>query len=360
MNEYLTNRQIAFLLFGALVGYGTIGLPKVIAENAGTGGWIVLILSTLLAIIITYIITSLNSYHKNKTIFEYSKLLTGKFIGTFIILIYFLYFFMIFSIEIRIVTEKIKLAILPKTPLWATSLLFCLTTFYITIKRLRVIARICVLYGFIIILSLLLIHFFMFSQGHLINLRPFIGDGNISTYIKALPKVIVPFLGVEALVIVPFHSKNNKKVFKYTILMTAFIGILYILIAESCISVIGVAGIINYEDALIATIRRIDVEFLQFFRRLDGLFLIAWIMSIFCTISIFSYSSVFLLSKFIKNINFNLLAFFTIAVACIVARIPRTMEQVKKIFDYISYLGTIASVVIPTILLIITKVKKYE
>ena len=32
MNEHLTNRQIALLVFGGIVGYGVIGLPKNIAE----------------------------------------------------------------------------------------------------------------------------------------------------------------------------------------------------------------------------------------------------------------------------------------------------------------------------------------
>ncbi len=41
MKETLTNKQIAFVIFQIVVGYGIVGLPKKIAELGGTGGWII-------------------------------------------------------------------------------------------------------------------------------------------------------------------------------------------------------------------------------------------------------------------------------------------------------------------------------
>lgn len=38
MNDSLTNRQIAFVVFGVIVGYGVISLPKNVVETAGSGG----------------------------------------------------------------------------------------------------------------------------------------------------------------------------------------------------------------------------------------------------------------------------------------------------------------------------------
>lgn len=83
-------------------------------------------------------------------------------------------------------------------------------------------------------------------------------------------------------------------------------------------------------------------------------------MSIFCTISLEAYASTFLISKLFKNINFNHLALIVVLLSFFVGRIPKTVESVEQIIDYISYLGIVTAGFIPTILFLITKVKKYD
>lgn len=75
MKNYLNNRQISFYLFGIIVGYGFINLPKSIVENAGTGGWISILLSTIIVSIFTYIVTYLGLIFKGKTFYKYLKVL---------------------------------------------------------------------------------------------------------------------------------------------------------------------------------------------------------------------------------------------------------------------------------------------
>lgn len=360
MNESLTNRQIVFIIFGVLVGYGVMGLPKNVAENAGTGGWFTLIITTAITIFFTYIITYLGYVHKNKTIYEYSEILTGKIITYIFISIYIIYYFLVFSMVARISCETIKLTILVKTPLWVLCFIFLFTAYYALIKRLRVIARLCEVYGVIIITMATIMHLVMFTQGEIINMRPFFVIEDIPIYLKASIKLIFPFLGIEILTIIPFDKNNNKKIFKYTAFMVAFIGFLYILVAESCISVMGVDGIIYYNDALLATIRRIDIQSLQFIRRLDGIFLNLWIMTVFCTMTIWGYGATLLLSKLFNKIHFNLLSFIVVFIAYIISQIPATFEQVQKILEYMSYYGLVVMVIIPAILFYITKVKEYD
>ncbi|SHJ80651.1 GerAB/ArcD/ProY family transporter [Tepidibacter formicigenes] len=359
MNESLTNRQIAFVIFGVIVGYGIMSLPKNIAENIGTGAWIVLIGATGIAVIFTYVFTYLAYIHKNKTLCEYSEILTGKFISRLIVFIYTVEFFLFSSLVIRAASEVIKLNILLKTPIWSISLLFFIVIYYAVIKGLRVVGRICELYGFVIIIIMLFTHILLFTQGELINLKPFILPLSIKTYIKASVTTVIPLLGIEVIAFIPFDKNNNKKVFKYGILMTIFIGFLYILVVESCISVMGVDTIINYHNALLATIRRVDIEQLQFFRRLDGFVLLIWIMAVFTTATLFSYGTSFFASKCF-NVEFKIITPIVIILSFIVSLIPKTTMEVRNILDYIGYLAIINGGVIPLILLIITKVRRYD
>ncbi len=361
MNESLTNRQMAFIIFGIVVGYGILNLPKNVAENAGTGGWFTLLTATAITMIFTYMITYLGYVHKNKTIYEYSNILTGKYIASIFMIIYIIYYFMLFTMITRMASEAIKLTILINTPVWVLCLVFISVVYYAVIKRLEVIARICEIYGLIIIVGIIIIHLSMFTQGKLIKLEPFFVVENIQPYLKATLVTVFPFLGIEILTIISFNkNKNNKRIFKYTVFMVGFIGILYILIVESCISVMGVESIVYYKDTLFTTIRRIDLKSLQFLERIDGIFLTVWMMGIFCTISLEAYASIFLISKLFKHINFKFIASIVMVLSFIIAQIPRTVDEVEKIMNYISYLGIATAGFIPTILFLITKVKKYD
>jgi spore germination protein len=359
VNESLTNRQIAFLVFGTVVGYGILGLPKTITEKAGTGGWFTLIMALGVVITFTCTTTYLAYVHENKTLYDYSNILVGKYITIIFMIIYIMYFFIFVTMITRISSESIKLMILINTPVWALSLIFLSVAYYAVIKRLGVIARICEIYGFIIVIGALIIYVSMFTQGKLINLKPFFIPEQVGEYVKATVVTIVPFLGIEILTIIPIdRRKNDKKIFKYVVGIVTFIGILYILNVESCISVMGVDGIVYYEDALFATIRRIDIKSLEFLERIDGIFIVLWLMAIFCTITLGAYGSIFMISKLCKNIKFELLAFVVITIGFIVSQVPRSIDDVRIILEYLAYLGLVTSGLIPIILLVVTKVKK--
>lgn len=260
----------------------------------------------------------------------------------------------------RLSGEVIKLSVLIKTPVWALCFLFLLVTYYAVINRLKIIARLCEIYSILIIIAYLTVFFLISTQGHLVNIRPFSGSEDILTYFKATSVTITPFLGIALLTTIPFNKKTTHKIFMYAIIMMAFIGILYIFVVESCISVMSVAGIVYYKDSLIATIRRIDIKWLQFLRRLDGIFLITWIMAVYCTIITFAYGSTFLLSKYFRKIHFNLLAFIVLLLSFIVSQMPKTVNAAQNIITYSGYVSILTLGIIPSILLIITKVKKYD
>ena len=231
--------------------------------------------------------TFLGYVHKEKTIYDYSILLTGKYIGNILIFLYIVYFFSVFTITSRISNEVIKIALLSKTPVSALTLLLMLVCYYAITKKLKGIGRLCELYGMIIIIVGLIMHILMSTQGKLINIMPLVPPIGIIAYLKAIPTTIYALLiGVEVICLVPFHKEiNDKSIFRYVTFIIIYIGFLYIFIVESCISVLGPDNIIYYKDALMATIRRIDIPYLDFLSRLDGIYVM------FMDISYFHYDN---------------------------------------------------------------------
>ena len=361
MNQTITNRQIAMVIFGLVVGYGILGMSKNVVELAGTTGWLILLIATIITTIIVYIISYLGYVHANKTIYEYSNLLVGKKITAIFMIIYFVYYFLRSVFIIRIASEGIKQSILRNTPIWAISFGFYIIIYYAIIKGFRSIARLCEIFGILIIIASVLMIIAMFGQGDLINLRPFFIPLDINSFLKAIYVLVLPFVGIEILVIIPFDKKkNNKKVIKYVTLITLFIGLMYIGIVEASITVLGGDRIVMYKDSLLVAIRKIEVENLQFLKRLDGLFLIVWIMAIYTTSILEMYASVYFISKIIKKHNINKIAFVIVVIGFIISNWKFTVEEVERYITYATSLSLFTALLIPVILLIITKVKKYD
>ncbi len=360
MDENVTSKQVAFIIFGVLVGYGIVSLPKKMAEQAGTGGWISLLIATIISLLVTYIIIYLGYTFENKTLYEYSQILLGKTITYIIIWIYIVYFFGISSMVTRISCELIKQSILLRTPIWGLCLTMQVVVFYAIKKKLKVIARVCEIYGIVIAFAVLAIAILTFSQGQLINIRPLVDRHKTFTYFKALRRLILPFLGLEVITYIPLSRDNNKKVYIYSLMMVTFIGLLYIANGEACISVMGVKKIVYYKQALIATIRRIEVPYLEFLKRLDGIFLTSWIMAVYCTIVLFQYGAVIFTNKVFNKIRFDITALIIGLGALFFSQVPYSIMDVEKVLEYMDYLGFIVMIIIPIILFILMKVKRYD
>ncbi|GFP74424.1 GerAB/ArcD/ProY family transporter [Clostridium fungisolvens] len=360
MNKFLTNRQISVILFSVIVGYTVTSLPKNIAEKAGTASWLVLLIGTIIFIFITYIIIFLQNVYEGKTIYEYGQQLVGKFIAFIFLILYLVYFFTYFTMFIRGASESIKTNILAKTPLIYISIIFSIVIGYSLIKGINVIARACEIYVTIIILGYILIFFLLATQGQLVNIKPLFVASDIVKYFEAIPRTSLPFLGMEILLFIPISRSENKNIYRYTLLMIGFIGILYIYIVESVISVVGVELVVMLNSPVVSVLRGIDIPSLEFIRRVDGIYFIFRMMNLSCGISIWGYGIAFILNKIFRSVNYSFMVIIIIFISIIVSQIPNTTFMQELIIKYNSYLGIVLVFVIPVILFIITKVKKYD
>lgn len=360
MNKFLTNRQISVILYSVIVGYTVTSLPKNIAKKAGTASWLVLLIGTIIFIFITYIITFLQYVYEGKTIYEYGQQLVGKFLTHVFLILYLVYFFTYFTMFVRGASESIKATILVKTPIIYLCIIFLIVIGYALIKGINVIARACEIYVTIITLGYILIFFLLATQGQLVNIRPLFVASDIVKYFKAIPSTSLPFLGMEILLFIPISQSENKNIYRHTLVMIGLIGILYIYIVESVISVVGVELVVMLNSPVVSALKGIDIYSLEFIRRIDGIYFIFRLMNLSCGISIWGYGIIVILNRIFKSVNYNFMVIIIIFISIIVSQIPKTMFIIELIIKYNSYLGIVLAFVIPVILFIITKVKKYD
>ncbi|KOA18823.1 spore germination protein YndE [Clostridium homopropionicum DSM 5847] len=360
MNTPLTNRQIAFVVYCTMVGFGIINLPRDMAEAGGTGGWIPLVILTVVFMFNVYIISYLGYVNHGKTLIEYSEKLVGEFLTRIISIIYGIYFFMFFTFITRIYAETVRMTMLPRTPSWVITFVFFLLLYYSLSKGLNVIVRVCEMYGFINIVGNIFMSIIIFTQGEIINIRPLFVEEDLMLYLSGTSKLIFAFLGVELLFMIPFNKEKNSKIFKYTPAIVGITGAMYILIGESAISIGGIELVTLYKASVFNIIRGLDVSYLEIFRRLDGIYVVVWSLNIICSLSLWGYGVQQCINKGMNIKESKLVIALLVLAACIIAQIPESTNDVEKLLKYNGYLGYITSLSLPLILLIITKVKKYD
>ena len=358
MNETVTNRQMAFLLFGIMFGYGGLALPKILAEYTATGGWVSILIGALIALGLTINLVYLGLIHKNKTFYDYSKVLTGKYVSTVLVFFYIVFMFIMGSMINRLSAEIIKQTILLNTPTWVIIWAFLLVAYYAVVKDINTIARLGEIYGVIIILAGIVVGLAEFMQGDLINLKPYFIWEDVPNYFNGSLKIRLAFSGMAILAVIPFGKKQNNKTLTYISITIFLIAFMYIITYESAIAVMGIDSIVKYNDAVFTAVRRIEIPMLQFLRRLDGILIISFILSVFMNITLYAYGAIFLLSKLFSKSSMKIIAISVLVLSYFVCQLPKSVEATQNILELTSLYGVIILGSINIMILILSKVKK--
>lgn len=366
MNIYLknkiTNRQLFFILLLTLASFSVINISKVMVENAGTGGWIPVLITTIFFAFVASIIVKLNIMHKNKMLYDYSKDLVGRVFTYIILLYYFIYFTLILVFTVINQSIILQANFLQKTPIWASILIGIPVFCFIAYKGINTIARMVEFFGVVYLITAISVHILMFSQGKIERILPIFNPAEVKKYLAAIKYAIFPFMGAEVLLFIPLNKRNGKKAVKTAFLTMITIGIFYIIIIQSCVMKVGLNDIVHYKDSLIVAIRYLEIPMLDFLKRMDFLFLTVGFTGIFMGISMLYTVLTELLSKIFVKINRLVIVIFLAVFSYLLCLFVNTffLEYSKFIKNIGALLGLIAGVFIPTVLLIISKVKKNE
>jgi spore germination protein len=361
VNSSLTGKQISYLLFGITMGYAVLSIPKNVAEKGGTGGWMVVIVGVIITIVLSQMFIYVGTYFTNETMDEYLPKLTGNFISYCIIIIFAIYTFLVGTLIARLTCETIRLTMLIHTPVWALCVLLLFVSFYSMTKSFQSLGRIAEIFGMIIIIFGIMIFTIIFTQGKITNIKPIFAFSEID-FFGTLSVIGFSLTGLEIFPIIPMHN-NKKEISKNIIIIQLIIGFMYILIIECCISVMGVESIIKYEETLFATMRRIELPQLQFLKRIDGIFLIVWLLALYFTVLYECYITVYFTEKLIKvnkasDKNKNIIILIIFIISIIVCLAPSSLLETKSILNIIGYVGIGINIGLPLILFILTKLKK--
>lgn len=355
MTNSITNRQMFFILFLTLTTYTTIDLPKVMAQDAGRSSYIPIIIASIVFGIAAIVIVKLNNMFSGQVFFDYSQKVIGKF-SAYVFAIYYIIYFFIIGVFLKLKMVNILTSnFLPKTPEFVFLLSGVVLFAYVAYKGITNIARMFEIYGISFLLITIFACAFMISQGTKYNVLPLFNSSEVKDYAKTLKDLIVPFGGIEILLIIPLTIKN-KKAPKLAFFSLLFIGLFYALVVESTIMILGINNTIVLNDSFIEAIKITEAPVIE---RLDILYLTFGLSSLFSGMIIIFVAVVELVCKIFSKVKRYIIV-IAIAILFFVASLfALKIKDFNKTFGYFDfYLVLISAIFIPTIVFIVAKIRK--
>jgi spore germination protein len=363
LKEVIKNREIFFLVLVGIIGL-SLNIPKDFGTYAATGGWVIPVVGGGAAILSGFIILALNLKYEQKAIYEYLQNIVGKYLSALIMLIYFFRFIFLGSLVTRALLQVVKETILIKTPYWPLAFIFLLSASYAASRGLQSFSYICEFYYLFLMLLSIIIFATMFSSGELINVRPFFVKEDTLIYLKESLRNFRIFLGLDVLLLIPLSKQHNKNINFTLILGIIFICIFYIVGFEATVAVAGIEDTVLYDDIFLLSVRRVEIYGVEFLRRLDGVAITNFIISILMMVALDMYCAGAILNHYFKKMNFKKinLGFSCLIVAFICFLICIYISDafvLTKLLTFSYMLLTVTCLVIPILLFIMIVVKNY-
>lgn len=267
MKKYVYNEitlmQYIFLINGAQVATGVLSLPRILAEKAGTDGWIAIPIGWFFSVVASIFLVKTAERYPNDTLYEILIRLFGKIVGKAIVFVYMMYFaFYAWTIFVN-GCLYIKAWFLPKTPSYIILLLFSIPTFFVARNGLRVIGRYSEL-SFYMVIWLPLFFLIPLRDGNWLHLLPLLKDGWIPV-LSAVPSTVFSFLGFEvAFFLYPFLQKKQHAVLGITIANTLTM-LFYIFVTIVCFVYFSPDGIVEFNQPVLNLLKLIEFRFLERF-----------------------------------------------------------------------------------------------
>ncbi|QTC42855.1 GerAB/ArcD/ProY family transporter [Bacillus sp. V3] len=130
---------VMFIVHTAQLGVGVQGFQRIIYAEAKHGAWMSVLLSGVVTSIIGFVIVKTLSHYESSDIYGIQRDIYGKWIGTFINLVYVSYCLGAFLVVIRNYIEVVQAWVFPEVPTWFIAITLLLLVLYGALGGFRTI-----------------------------------------------------------------------------------------------------------------------------------------------------------------------------------------------------------------------------
>ncbi|WP_394139668.1 GerAB/ArcD/ProY family transporter [Cytobacillus oceanisediminis] len=355
-NEQISSTQAAVALIMTITGVGIVTLPRALAEEVQTPDiWISMIIGGGISIVIAFFITRLCHQFKGMTIYQFSPILVGKWVGLVCNLFIIMYFILVAGFQARSMAEVLRAYLLDKTPLGVMIIVYISVGVYIVISGIYSIAKLLQIYFPVVLVFILFMIGLSLKNIDFNNLRPVLGGGFIPV-VKGVMPTTLSLAGAEIYLILMAYMEQPKKAMKAAavgLLITVFF---YILIVVAVIGALTVDEVRLLTWPTIELVKSIEMK-LFFLERLESFFIILWVITTFTSFIMNFYLASLGLSQAFKR-TYKPFVYGLVPVIYICAMYPEDINRLFKLGDFIGNMSIAVAGVIPVLFLLIAFIRR--
>jgi len=358
--DQITTPQTAVIIINFILGTGLLTLPRSATEKVHTPDvWISVIIGGIIAIIAGLIMVKLSQQFPDKTFYQFINEILGKWVGSLLSLVIICYFLTTSGFQIRSMAEVIRYLLLEGTPTWAIIMIFMWVGLYLIIGGINPIARLFEIILPLTVILFLVVAFMSIKIFEIDNLRPVLGEGIIPV-LKGVKTTALAFSGPEIiLLLLPFMNQPKKAV-KAMLVGVSIPLIFYVITVVMVIGALSIDGVVLRTWPTLDLIRSFEISGL-IFERFESFLLVVWIMQIFATFTITYFAASLGLAQLSKK-SIHPFMFGLLPILYIIAMVPKNMNDLFKLGDFVGNVALFLFGLLPLLLLIISRIKggKYE
>jgi spore germination protein len=355
-DEEIDSKEIMLGTASMVIGLGILTLPRLVADvTESSDGWMSILIAGMLAIFLAWVAAKLASRFPNMTFITYTGLIATKPVAIILTCLMFAYFFFFSAYVTRGIAIISKQYLFDETPVEVIALIFILIITYAVAGSRVGLLRLNLLFFPIVLVFLVLLLSFSTGLVELNNLKPFFVTNWTGIY-QGAKESIFSLLGFEIILFYISYMNRPKEAPKAAVIGVAIPIVLYVFIYLIVISVFAVEPTRQVMFPTIELAKEIELPG-QFFERLESLFFVIWIMTIFNTGSMAFDICIMAVSSIFKNVKKMTWLWVLSPLVYIMAMMPQDLIEYYNFGKYVSYLGLVIVGVIPSLLLIIAKIR---
>ncbi|MDM5187165.1 endospore germination permease [Bacillus sp. DX4.1] len=355
-DEEIGSRELTFAVSSVIIGTGALSMPRVIAEKTlFTDGWLILFLGGVICAFVAWFIAKVAILFPQQTFFQYTGAYLSKPVAFIVTSIMVLTFAGITAYQARAISIISQTYLFGKTPIELLSFFYLLVVIYGVSGSRAALLRLNLLFLPIVVCAIFALSLLNINLMDSHNLMPFF-QTKWSQYAIGMKESIFTFIGFE---IVLFYSSliNQKDKIPLAAAKGVMItNLLYILMYLTCITVFSYTTTKSLTYPVIELGKEIEIGG-GFLERFDAIFFTTWIVTIFTTTAMYYDIAVMSFCSMFPSIKKKTFIFVSAPIIYLLNVLPENVAKLTQYGVYLAWVDMACIILVPTLVLIIYKIK---
>jgi len=328
--------------------------------NAKQNAWLALLLSTAVVTAGLMLNLSLAKRFPGQAIFQYAQIILGPWLGKLVGLFYGLTCLYMAMVYLSFITQFIKLTILQETPLWPLALGFTLLMVYSAWLGIEPIARANDLIFPSSILVLVILLLLSIPEGEIYRALP-VYQLNYSEILKGVFPGTASLAQVFFILILAPVINKPKELKSASLKGILLAGVFMAVVTQTILFELG----IYRASAYLFPLHRIagELRILDVLEHFGPLALSAWLLIYSIKMGVFTYCYAICTAEAVGRKNYRSVLLPALIAIPLIALAPKNLAETTQVWlELVTFkiLIPTAFFILPGLLLIIAKVKKYH